>query len=320
MRVVTFSTGFQNRLGVLSKNSKVIDLKLACEEIFGYGTASIFFDMRSFLSSGDLGLKLAKDLTENVEVSKEADRDARSSRLRKSLIPLDDKQVRVGAPISNPQKILCVGVNYKAHSDETQVSPPKEPYFFGKFTNTIIGPGDPILIPKISNNVDYEVELAAIIGKRGKNISKDQVYDYIAGYTVLNDISFRDLQGLFNQASSLGMSWIRGKGMDNACPTGPCIVTKDEIPSPYPLKIMLRVNGKTRQDSSTDMQIFKLPDLVSYISQGITLEPGDIISTGTPSGVAMATGEYLKNGDIVEAEIEKIGILRNPVVDTEPSG
>ncbi|MDH2900019.1 MAG: fumarylacetoacetate hydrolase family protein [archaeon] len=315
MRLVTFSNGFQNRLGVLI-NSAVIDVKSACEEVLDHGIASIFSDMRSFLSSGDLGLKLAKDLIETVKLSSDSGRDTKSRRSYRSLIALDN-QIHLRAPISDPQKILCPAVNYMSHSNESQVNPPKEPYFFGKFANTIIGPDDPILIPDISNKIDYEVELAAIIGKRGKNISKDQVYDYIVGYTILNDISFRDLQGWPKPASSLGMNWYKGKGLDGACPIGPCIVTKDEISTPYPLKIMLRVNGKTRQDSSTEMQIFQLPDLVSYVSQGITLEAGDIVSTGTPAGVASTTGEFLKDGDIVEAEIEKIGVLRNRILSEE---
>jgi 2-keto-4-pentenoate hydratase/2-oxohepta-3-ene-1,7-dioic acid hydratase in catechol pathway len=315
MKLVTFSNGLQRRVGALT-DSSVVDLKLACEEIFGHGAALIFSDMRSFLSSGDSGLKLAKDLLDNVQASGDAARDARSGGLGSSVITLGDG-ARLRAPISDPQKILCPAVNYMSHSAETKVTPPKQPYFFGKFANTIIGPDDPILIPKISDKVDYEVELAAVIGKRGKNIPKDKAYEHIVGYTVLNDVSFRDLQGWPQTASVLGQNWFKGKGLDSACPIGPCIVTKDDLSSPYPLKIMLRVNGKTRQDSNTEMQIFKLPDLVSYVSQDTTLEAGDIISTGTPAGVGMATGDFLKSGDIVEAEIEKIGILRNPVLSED---
>ncbi|MDG6904243.1 MAG: fumarylacetoacetate hydrolase family protein [Nitrososphaerota archaeon] len=254
--------------------------------------------MRTFLSSGDLGIKAVREIVASV-----------AGKSSPSLV----KQYRVRPPITRPDKIICPAVNYHEHGKEGGVAPPSESYFFGKFVNTIIGPDDPVIIPKISTMPDYEVELAAVIGKRGKYIKKENVYDFIAGYTIINDISLRDLQGWPQSNQSYGPHWIMGKNADTACPMGPCIVTRDEIQNPYPLKIKLSVNGVTRQDADTSQQIFKIPDLVSYLSQVMTLEPGDIVSTGTPSGVGRTTNSYLKEGDIIRAEIEKIGVLSNPV-------
>ncbi len=220
---------------------------------------------------------------------------------------------RLKAPVTRPDKIICPAVNYLEHGREGGVSPPSEPYLFGKFVNTIVGPDEPVVIPRISKMPDYEVELAVVIGKRGKHIKKENVYEFIAGYTIINDISMRDLQGWPKSNPSYGPHWLMGKSADTACPTGPWIVTRDEISNPYPLKIKLSVNGVTKQNSDTSLQIFKIPDLVSYVSQVMTLEPGDIVSTGTPSGVGRTTNTYLKEGDLIRAEIEKIGVLSNPV-------
>ena len=226
--------------------------------------------------------------------------------------------LKLASPILFPEKILCVAVNYRAHGSEQEMKPPPEPYFFTKFRNTLIGAGETILIPKISNKVDWEVELAAVIGRKGKYIPRNEAHSYIAGYTISNDISFRDYQfplGYPEKLNPLGMNWVKGKGMDAAFPLGPWVVTADEIEDPYSLDISLSVNGKMKQHASTCDLIFKIDSLVEYISSGITLLPGDIISTGTPSGVAAFTDQqYLRDGDVIEASISKIGTLRNPVI------
>jgi 2-keto-4-pentenoate hydratase/2-oxohepta-3-ene-1,7-dioic acid hydratase in catechol pathway len=222
------------------------------------------------------------------------------------------KSVRLKSPILYPEKILMVAVNYGAHGKETKTPPPPYPYFFTKFRNAIIGPDDAIMAPKSSKEVDWEVELAVVIGKEGKNIRRERAYDHVAGYTVSNDISYRDFQNQRNE--KLGLNWFKGKGMDASLPVGPALVTSDEIPDPHDLKLSLTVNGDQKQSANTGEMLYKIDELVAYASVGMTLRPGDIISTGTPSGIAMATGEpYLKDGDIVEAKVERIGTLRNPV-------
>ena len=306
MRLVTYSAFGAQRLGVHT-DSGVVDLKFGCERYFESDALGIYTDMRNLLSAGQLGLKLARDI---VDVVLKKEKDNYSS--------LDTCLVRSGGckllpPVTRPDKILCPAVNYMEHGKEGNVSPPYEPYFFGKFVNTLVGQDGTVVIPSISKMPDYEVELAAVIGKRGKRIPKDQVGKHIAGYTILNDISLRDLQGWPKSNPTYGPHWLMGKAADTSCPLGPWIVTSDELHDPYPLKIKLSVNGSVRQDSNTTHQIFKLPELISYVSQIMTLEPGDIVSTGTPAGVGRTTGNYLEDGDSVEAEVEKIGTLRSVV-------
>jgi len=227
------------------------------------------------------------------------------------------KDAKLLSPILFPEKIFMVAVNYLSHSQEQGAKLPPEPYFFTKFRNAIIGPGEPIIIPKVSTKVDWEVELAVIVGKGGKYVPKNEAMNYVAGYTVSNDISFRDLQfpqGQPERLNPLGRNWVKGKGLDSSLPLGPWLVTKDEIPDPYELEISLSVNGGLKQKSHTGEMVFKIDSLIEYLSAGITLRPGDIISTGTPQGVAIFTDQpYLKDGDVVEATISNIGMLRNPV-------
>ncbi|GGM68623.1 2-hydroxyhepta-2,4-diene-1,7-dioate isomerase [Thermogymnomonas acidicola] len=220
------------------------------------------------------------------------------------------------APVQGPDKVILAAINYKTHANEQSFKGMEDPFFFTKFPSCISGPEDPIVIPRSSSMVDYEIELALVIGKRSKYVSEREAMDSVFGYMVLNDVSFRDYQ-LGKDLKSpppLGHNWVMGKAMDMAAPTGPVLVTSDEIGDPYSLQMELRVNGKTRQKASTGEMVFKIDRMVSYLSQGITLLPGDIISTGTPAGVAAFTDRnFLRAGDVVEAEISKIGRLRNPV-------
>lgn len=227
------------------------------------------------------------------------------------------ESVKLQCPILRPEKILLVAINYASHSKERKVAPHPEPYFFTKFRNSLIGPDDPIIIPRVSKMVDWEAELAIIIGRAGKNIPKKNAMDYVAGYAVANDVSFRDLQYstvLDGKPSRLGLNWVKGKGLDNSFPLGPWLVTKDEVDDPSNLEIVLKVNGETKQRSNTNEMIFGIDSLIEYASAGMTLKPGDIISTGTPEGVAYGTGGvFLRDGDLVEVEISNVGTLRNPV-------
>ncbi len=221
--------------------------------------------------------------------------------------------VRLLSPILNPEKIYCAAVNYFSHGREQNVKPPSEPYFFTKFRNSLIGPNDPILLNG-SNNVDYEAELAVIIGKKGRDIPKSRAMEHVAGYSIANDVSFRDRQMIKSESSHFGMNWVKGKGQDSSFPLGPILVTADEIPDVYDCEITLSVNGTQRQRAKAGEMIFKIDAMIEYLSAGTTLKPGDIISTGTPEGVALFTGQpYLKDGDEVHASITGIGSLRNPV-------
>lgn len=227
----------------------------------------------------------------------------------KRLPTLPFEEVEVLAPLTNPGKIVCIGLNYADHANEQGAALPERPLLFNKWKTSIIGPNDPITWPAdVTHQIDYEAELAVIIGKKAKNISASDAFDYIFGYTIINDITARDIQRGDKQ-------WIRGKSFDTFCPIGPIIVTADEIPDPHQLDIKLRLNGETMQDSNTSYLIHKIPQLIEHITRTSTLMPGDIISTGTPSGVGFARDPqvWLKAGDTVEVEIEAIGILRNTV-------
>jgi 2-keto-4-pentenoate hydratase/2-oxohepta-3-ene-1,7-dioic acid hydratase in catechol pathway len=191
---------------------------------------------------------------------------------------------------------------------------PEDPIFFTKATTTVSGPYDPLLIdPAVSNQIDWEVELGVIIGRAGKHIPAGQALEYIFGYTVINDVSARDLQARHKQ-------WFKGKSLDGSCPMGPWVVTADELPDPHILGLRLRVNGVIKQESNTRLLIYNIPAIIETLSAGLTLEPGDIIATGTPAGVGFARQppEYLQPGDVVEAEVEGIGLLRNRVARLEP--
>jgi len=232
-------------------------------------------------------------------------------------------RVRLRPPLVSPDKILLAAVNYRAHGTEQKAVPPEEPYFFTKFKSCIIGDGDPILIPRSSRKVDWEVELAVVIGKKCKYVHRKDALEYVAGYAVANDVSYRDLQ--FSEKSggknNFGSNWVKGKALDSAYPLGPWLVTREEIGDPQHLSLSLTVNGIKRQASSTEDMVHPVAELIEYLSDGITLLPGDIISTGTPAGVAAFSGApFLKNGDVVEATIGGIGSLINPVrAEDEPT-
>jgi len=229
----------------------------------------------------------------------------------KQTFKLED--LKLLAPIPNPPKILCLGLNYIDHAEEQQKTPPDEPMIFIKPRTSIAGPFDDIYVPSdYVQQLDYEGELAVIIGKLGKRISASKALDYVLGYTVFNDLSARDIQAKDKQ-------WTRGKSLDQFAPIGPWIVTRDEVENPYNLKIITRVNDEIRQNSSTSKMVHKIDRVIEILSKGMTLEPGDIIATGTPSGVGVfmkPKPKFLKHGDIVEIMIEKIGTIRNRIVFT----
>jgi 2-keto-4-pentenoate hydratase/2-oxohepta-3-ene-1,7-dioic acid hydratase in catechol pathway len=225
--------------------------------------------------------------------------------------PVLPANIRLGCPVANPSKIICVGLNYAKHAAETGAAVPSEPIIFLKATSAITGPYDVIQIPRNSTKTDWEVELAVVIGKRASYVTQESAMDYVAGYCLHNDVSERAFQ------LERGGTWDKGKGCDSFAPLGPWLVTKDEIPNPHNLRLWLKVNEQTMQDGNTDDLIFDIPTLVAYISSFMTLLPGDIISTGTPSGVGMGIKPapiYLKPGDVVELGIDGLGCAQQTVV------
>jgi 2-keto-4-pentenoate hydratase/2-oxohepta-3-ene-1,7-dioic acid hydratase in catechol pathway len=224
------------------------------------------------------------------------------------------QSIRLGPPISRPSKIVCIGLNFRDHAQESGMEIPKEPVIFFKATTSLVGPNDDLVIPKGGQKVDWEVELAVVIGKKGTYVGRDQALEYVAGYVLHNDYSERVFQ------LERGGQWVKGKSADTFAPLGPFLATRDEIPDTSRLGMWLKVNGISRQHSSTGEMIFDVATLVSYVSQFMTLLPGDVISTGTPAGVGlgMKPPQYLKAGDVVELGIDKLGGSRQRVVAWQP--
>jgi 2-keto-4-pentenoate hydratase/2-oxohepta-3-ene-1,7-dioic acid hydratase in catechol pathway len=219
------------------------------------------------------------------------------------------EEVKLLAPIRRPGKILCSGINYRSHKEENpNATMPSEPFFFSKLPSCVIGPGEPIIKPAQTSQLDYEVEFAVVIGRGMKRTPENEVMDCIAGYTILHDVSARDVQFKDNQITL-------GKNFDTFCPLGPCLVTRDELPDPPHVRLRSFLNGKIMQDGSTADWVFSLPKLLSFLSHVMTLEPGDVVSTGTPAGVGVFRKPqiFLKPGDVVRVEIEGIGVIENPV-------
>lgn len=227
------------------------------------------------------------------------------------LLYLSESEVEWGPCVTDPEKIICVGLNYRRHADETGASYPESPILFSKFNNTLTGHNNDIFIPKTTEQLDYEVELGIVIGRRAKDVSEEEALNYVFGYCAANDLSARDLQFKTNQ-------WLLGKTCDGFSPVGPYLVTTNEVENPNNLKLKTVVNGEERQNSNTSDMIFSCKELISYISHHMTLEPGDLILTGTPEGVILGEPEdernYLKPGDVVTAEIEGVGALTNRMI------
>lgn len=249
-------------------------------------------EMMAFLRMGEPAISFTRQAAANP--------DLRSCR------PLSE--VRLGPPVPSPAKIICLGLNYQDHAPAGEKPTQAFPTIFAKYNNCIVAPGDPILIPSATGQVDYEAELAVVIGQRGKDIPVQDALKHVAGYTAFNDVSARDFQNRTSQ-------WLQGKTFDTFGPMGPALVTCDEIPDPGRLDISLVLNGETMQHSNTGYMIFTIPEIIAYLSQIMTLEPGDVISTGTPGGVGILRDPpvLLKPGDRVEVHIEGVGVLSNPV-------
>jgi len=224
---------------------------------------------------------------------------------RKLAVPA--AKARLEAPIPRPARnIFCLGRNYREHAAERGADAPTHPVYFTKVPESVVAPGGKVVRHAVTEQLDYEVELAVVIGTPGRDIPRDRALQHVFGYTIINDVTARDLQKRHGQ-------WFKGKTLDTFCPMGPVLVTADEIPDPQALSIALRVNGETRQSSHTSKMLFPVDECIAVLSEGFTVRPGDVIATGTPEGVGAATGKFLKIGDRLEAEVEKIGVLENRV-------
>lgn len=291
MRLVTFLHDGNRRLGALvvqDNREVIVDLNDADPRLPS--------DIMQFLRQGDAARELAANVLHTAPVTAIHERAS----------------VALKAVIPNPEKVLCIGLNYRDHATETNMPIPAVPTVFAKYANTLIGHGEPIIIPRVTQQVDYEAELAFVIGRRGRYISEAEAMQYVVGYTIFNDISARDYQMQTTQ-------WTVGKSFDTFGPLGPALVTADEIPDPAALAIRLSINGEILQDSHISQLIFPIPRLVAYLSEVMTLEPGDVIATGTPSGVGFTRQppRFLHPHETVRVEIEKVGILENPVMAEE---
>jgi acylpyruvate hydrolase len=285
MKLVTFETEKQPRVGIwLEAQSAILDLSLACPDLPR--------TMITFLEAGEPAMQQA--------------RQALAAPLPAAIIPFD--QAVLLAPIPRPGKLLCMGHNYIGHSATSAGELPEYPNLFLKASSCVIGPGSPVLLTGASQAVDYEGEFCFVIGMRASRVEQDRAMEYVAGYTLLNDVSARDYAGRVSQ-------WMLGKSFDTFAPLGPALVTKDEVPDPHQLELVMKINGEERQHSNTRHVIFTIPFLIAYISRVLTLEPGDVVSTGTPSGSGAGRKPpvFLQAGDEMRLEVEKIGELVNPV-------
>jgi 2,4-didehydro-3-deoxy-L-rhamnonate hydrolase len=256
-----------------------------------------------------------RDYNEDFLSEDGLDRLAKWLERNASSAPRIPDSIRLGPPIARPSKIVCIGLNFLDHAKESKMEIPKEPVIFFKSTTSLVGPNDDLMIPKSGSKVDWEVELAVVIGRRASYVERDEALDYVAGYVLHNDYSERAFQ------LERGGQWVKGKSADTFAPLGPFLATRDEVPDTARLGMWLKVNGAFRQRSSTSQMIFDVPTLVSYVSQFMTLLPGDIISTGTPAGVALGMNppHYLKANDVVELGIDQLGESRQTVVAWRPA-
>ena len=313
MKLLSMKLEGHDRAGILLGDD-VLDVTDFCEILEAKGewieadtTHSQFQHIEgSYCDAMDLHRRGIKWLTEIVARAESTPTLIGELRATGTLQPLS--AVTLNPPVIAPGKILAVGLNYAAHSAEQNISPPESPLIFAKCVTALAGPGDEIKLPRISEMIDYEAELAVVIGKRATSVTAASAMEHVAGYTIMNDVTARDLQKRERQ-------WVRAKGLDTFAPCGPWVVTTDEIHDPHSLGIALTVNGETRQRSNTADLIFKIPQLIEFISEDLTLMPGDIITTGTPSGVGvfMKPPVFLRAADEVSINIDGIGTLRNRV-------
>lgn len=295
MKLLTFEEQGLQKLGIQTDKG-IIDVEKTAENL---GNTNVKTDIMEVIAGGKEAVRQLQEIVDKAVTEGKA-------------VWVDSEEMVWGPCVTKPEKIICVGLNYRKHADETNAPYPEYPILFNKFNNTLTGHKREIPIPKVTEKLDYEVELAIVIGKKAKYVSKEQALDYVFGYCTANDLSARDLQMRTPQ-------WMLGKVGDGFSPIGPYLVTADEVGDPNNLQLKTIVNGEVRQNSNTSDMIFDCAEIVSYISQYLTLEPGDIILTGTPEGVVLGLPEeeqrYIQPGDTITVEIEKLGALTNYFVE-----
>jgi acylpyruvate hydrolase len=314
MQLATFSHQGLQRVGLLDQD-RVIDVNRAYAALLArrgdpragaMADALVPADMIGILEGGERTLAAIHEAGESVR--ERFGSGEQSEGLRRDGVVFTRSEVALKPPIPRPGKLILLGLNYRDHAEETGQKIPEVPTLFAKYHNSVIGPGAAILIPRATEQIDYEAEFAFVIGRRCHHISRERALDYVAGYTIINDVSARDFQFATSQ-------WMVGKAFDTHCPMGPSLVLKDEIPDPHVLDISLSIAGEVLQRSNTRQLIFKIPETVEYLAQVMTLEPGDVISTGTPAGVGFTRKppRWLRPGETVRVEIAGLGVLENPV-------
>lgn len=321
MRLVTYTFRGTTRLGALADEAHVVDLNRAeALRLARAGSprapeaadARVPPEMLALLRLGDAGLDAAREALQFAR--EEMARDREGAAAAGLCFRTDEPGFRLEAPVPRPGTVLGIGLNYRDHAAETGAALPQYPMVFTKVSTCIVGPGHPIVRPRASAAVDWEGELCAVIGRPARHVPAEEALAYVAGYMVGNDVTVRDWQRHTAQ-------FVMGKSWDTHGPTGPALVTRDEVPDPGALAIRTWVNGELKQDSHTGQLIFSVGELIAYISTAFTLQPGDVIFTGTPAGVGVARRppEFLKAGDVVRVEIQGLGVLENPVVDEGPA-
>ncbi len=299
MRLVRFSTdGRSPRLGAL-RGDRIADLQASLADSLA---------RRGVVRAGDIAAALVPGSTRQFLEGGAATQEALQGVTDWVTVPTS--AARLHAPIADPGKFICIGLNYRDHAEETGNPIPKEPPIFGKWANTILDPGEAILRPRGSHQLDWEVELGVVIGRPARHVPRERALEHVWGYTIVNDVSARDFQFITSQ-------WMAGKVFETAAPVGPCLADRSEIPDPHSLTLQTFVNGKQMQNGNTKTFIFDVAYIVSYLSGLMTLMPGDLIATGTPPGVglAMKPPVWLVPGDVVRMEITGLGVLENPVKD-----
>jgi 2-keto-4-pentenoate hydratase/2-oxohepta-3-ene-1,7-dioic acid hydratase in catechol pathway len=311
LKLLTFSRdrASSSRLGACLRDDTIIDMQWAHERCWGARAPDWFHSVTDLLQGGDKAMGLARELLAHVE--------AKPGRYSACLLLADQIQFR--SPAAPDAKILCVTMNYLSHANASNSKPAEEPYFFIKMPQLMTPHRAPILLSRTSRKCDSEIELAVIIGKRGKYISQESAFDHVAGYTICNDFSFRDRRALKSDPNAARLHWLTLKNLDTAAPIGPWLVTREEIPDVYDLEISLTLDNdpQERQTGSTRAMMHRIPMLIERASDGLTLEPGDVICTGTPHAVAFGHERFLEDGDVLRAQIQGIGALINPVVREE---